>query len=79
MGFGVVDILKIAASDARVTYAYEHEGERGQFSIDRETGEFDDVRQELPDGKRSALLMAQHKIRQHWRAGELPEKAIWAG
>jgi hypothetical protein len=79
MGFGVVDIVKIAESGPRVTYAYEHEGERGRFSIDRDNGESADVERELPDGKRSALLMAQHKIRQHWRAGELPDKAVWAG
>lgn len=79
MGFGVVDILKVAESASHVTYSFEHEGERGRFSIDRKTGEFVDVEREEARGKRSALWAAQHKILQHWRAGELPDKATWAG
>jgi hypothetical protein len=79
MGFGVIDIVKVGEKDALVTYAYEHEGERGHFTIDRKTGECAELDRELPKGKRSALLLAQHKIRQHWRGGELPEKAVWAG
>jgi hypothetical protein len=79
MGFGVVDILKVAENDSHVTYTYEHEGERGRFSIDRKTGEFLDIESNAISGKRSALWAAQHKIRQHWRAGELPDKAVWAG
>lgn len=79
MGFGVVDICKVAESDSHVTYAFEHEGKSGRFSIDRVTGEFTEVVPDVIDRKRSALWAAQQKVRQHWRAGEFPDKTIWAG
>jgi len=75
MGFGIVDIWKIAEADDFVTYAYDYEGRRGEFTISRSSGEITSLR--MAPG--SAGYAAQHKIRTAWRSGELPARAVWAG
>ena len=75
MGMGIVDIWKIADSGDFVTYAYNHEGHGGQFTIHRGSGEFSEVI--MAPGR--AGFAAQHKIKKHWAAGELPERTQWAG
>lgn len=75
MGRGIVDIRKVRQDGGRMTYAFEHEGRSGEFWINIQTGETSLAE----PGDWWALFAAQHKIRQAWRAGSLPDRAQWAG
>lgn len=75
MGLGVIDIWKVREEAGVVTYAFNHEGRTGQFTINRQTGE---ATEPVPE-HRSVGHAARHTILKAWRSGELPERTQWAG
>jgi hypothetical protein len=75
MGLGIIDIWKVSEQADLVTYAFEHEGKSGEFTINRKTGE---ATEPVPE-HRSVGHAARHKIIKAWRSGVLPERTQWAG
>jgi hypothetical protein len=75
MGLGIVDVWKVGEQGDLITYAYAHEGQGGEFTINRTTGEI--AASKLGPGR--AGYAAQHKIIKAWRQGLLPDRTQWAG
>jgi hypothetical protein len=75
MGLGVIDIWQVREEADLVTYAFDHEGHIGHFTINRRTGE---ATPPVPE-HRSGGHAARHAIIKAWRAGALPTRAQWAG
>lgn len=80
MGFGIIDIRKVAVHGSLVTYEYVHDRrDSGRFTIHTETGEFTDAQMAPGRAGQSAHFAARHKVTVAWREGSLPDELQWAG
>jgi hypothetical protein len=68
-----ITITKMHESSDQVVYVFEDGGKRGRLHLDKKTGQATIIDSATPAIDTRAAM----KLRQHWEAGEFPERANW--
>ena len=75
-----IHIRKLREDAHSAEYAYgSDDAQPGVLRIERATGAVTLISPCVPEAEGLAyFLRAEHKLRKHWKAGELPDTTCWA-
>jgi hypothetical protein len=78
MAFYVL-LLKEKEDNIGVVYHFgSHENDMGLLWLDKSSGVVKELKQTSVNNSEAFFQRAAVKIRQHWKAGDFPEKTCWA-
>ncbi|WP_199317231.1 hypothetical protein [Planktothricoides raciborskii] len=78
MAFYVM-LIKVNEDEHGVTYNFGIDSEHlGKIHLDKHQGIFQEIEAIGSDNYQDILLRAEVKLRQHWKAGNLPDRTCWA-
>ena len=78
MAFYVI-LIKVNEDEQGVTYKFGSDSEHlGKIYLDKHQGSFQEIEAIESEKYQDILVRAEVKLRQHWKAGNFPDRTCWA-